>query len=156
MASNRLKSSEKASKNQLLRQLHFPKNSIVKLILAKGKKPTIISSKKLLPDVSSFHRVLRTGPSNLELENLSYSTIRTVKNTTANQVSYRENQKAIQLIKDNFPTSLLWTHSHFHGQHNPRPYITVNTLLSGQSEHKKNVTFSGDSEFILIPDLIQI
>ena len=59
------------------------------------------------------------------------------------------------MIKDNFPTLLSWTHSHFHGQHNPRPYITVNTLLSGQSGHKKNVTLSRDSEFILIPELIQ-
>ena len=93
-----------------------------------------VPSKKLLPDVQNFLRVLRTGPSNLELESLSDGTIRMVKKSNAISVTYKENQAAIRLITENFSFSLLLSYSRFSGQHNPRPY------LSNFNKNTKNVS----------------
>ena len=78
LAERRLQSSKKRSHYGELLQLSFPRNSIVRIILRKNEKVTLCGSKKLQPDVSNFFKVIRSGPTNVQVKNLSDGTIKTV------------------------------------------------------------------------------
>ena len=73
-----LHSSKKRSHYEELLQLSFPRNSIVRIILRKNEKVTLCGSKKLQPYVSNFVKVIKSGPTNVQVKNLSDGTIKTV------------------------------------------------------------------------------
>ena len=119
----KLTESERKSQNTELIGLSFPRNSIVKLHLSKSEKPTISGSKKLIPDTPAFFKVLRSGPSNCQIKNISDNSIRTVKKTALTLVNYEESQTALQLIRENFPKSLLWEANQPHRKTSAPTYI---------------------------------
>ena len=115
--------SEKRSEYKNLASLSFPRNSIVKLNLSKADKPTIEGSRKLLPDVQNFYQVLRSGPTSCQLRNISDNTIRTHKKSALTLVNFQESQEALQLMKDNFPKSLLWEYNAPHRKQSTPRYL---------------------------------
>ena len=57
-ADRRVQSSKRRSHFEELLELSFPRNCIVKVILSKNDKVTLDGSKKLLPDIHNFYKVI--------------------------------------------------------------------------------------------------
>ena len=113
-AEQRVISAKKKAQYSELLELSFPRNSIVKIILQKSDKPTVNGSRKLLPDVHSFYQVLRSGPTSVQVKNIADGTVKTIRKSSISLVTFNENQHADQLMRDNFPKSLLWAHNQYH------------------------------------------
>ena len=78
-ADRRIQSSKRRSHFEELLELLFPRNCIVQVISSKNDKVTLYGSKKLLPDIHNFYKVIRSGPTNVQVRNISDGTIKTIK-----------------------------------------------------------------------------
>ena len=136
-------------------ELSYPRNSIVKIILSKGDKPTVAGSKKLLPDMHSFVQVLRSGPTSVQVKNISDGTVRTIKKSSVSLVTFSENQRAVQLMKDNFPRSLLWGHNQYHRKQAMSKYV-YHSRHRPTDKKVKHVTFCENSHILYKSELIDI
>ena len=128
-AERRLLSSEKRSQYDSMLELSYPRNSIVKIILSKNDKPTVAGSNKLLPDVHSFFQVLRSGPTSVQVKNISDGTVRTIKKSSVSLVTFSENQRAKYV---------------YHSSHRPT------------DKQVKHVTFCENSQILYKSELIDI
>ena len=139
--------SKRQAYNEEFTKLSFPRNSIIKYHLSKNDKKTVEGSKKLLPDTSQFFQVLRSGPTQVQGRNLANNTVRTLKKQHIEMVSYKENQVALRLIRDNFPKSLLWEFNSPHMKQSKQVYIQNVTT---KSLVRKAVRFSLQSNTICL------
>ena len=149
----KLTESERRSHNTGLLELSFPRNSIVRLHLSKSEKPTISGSRKLIPDTPSFFRVLRSGPSNCQIQNISDNSIRTIKKTALTLVNYEESQTALQLIRENFPKSLLWEANQPHMKTSAPTYIHYSET---KESRQRTVTFNDSIQVMYIGNLVKL
>ena len=85
-ADRRVQSSKRRTQFEELLDLSFPRYCIVKVILNKGDKTTVDGSKKLLPDIHNFYQVLRSGPTNVQVRNISDGTIKTIRKTSPSSI----------------------------------------------------------------------
>ena len=151
----KLIASEKKTQYPALVQMSFPRNSIVKNLLSKSEKPTIEGSKKLLPDNPGFFQVLRSGPTNIQVRSLSDGTIRTLRKANVRLVTFTENQKAVQLMRENFPKSLLWEFNSFHRKQSlPRYLYHSKQTINGKK--MKQVKFSENSQIVCLDKLVEL
>ena len=147
------KESRRQSYNEDFVKISYPRNSIVKLYLKKNEKTTISGSKKLLPDTSQFFQIIRSGPTQVQAKNLSDNTIRTLKKEQIAMVTFKENQMALRLIRENFPKSLLWEFNAPHMKQSKPIYIQN---LTTKSHIKKSVRFSSHSSTICLGHMFNI
>ena len=125
----------------------------MKLGLKKSEKTTIKGSKKLLPDTSQFFQVIRSGPTQVQAKNLSDNTIRTLKKEQITMVTFKENQTALRLIRDNFPKSLLWEFNQPHMKQSKQVYMQN---IEAKTSKKKSVRFSQHSTIFCLQHLIDM
>ena len=146
----KLIASEKRSQYTDLVSISFPRNSLVKFHLSKSDKPTVAGSKKLIPDIQSFFRVLRSGPTSCQLKNITDGTVRTVKKSALTLVTFSENQECLKLIRENFPKSLLWEFNSFHRKQSLPAY------MHHMNSKVKHVTFNKQVEVLCLETLIKL
>ena len=99
--------------------------------------------------------MLRSSPTNVQVRSLSDGTVRTLKKANVKLVTFSENQKAVQLMRDNFPKSLLWEFNSFHRKQTlPRYLYHSRQTLKGKKV--KKFQFSENSEILCLDQLIKI
>ena len=154
-AALRVQSSQRRSQFDELLELSFPRNCIVKVILNKSDKATVNGSQKLLPDIHNFYQVLWSGPTSVQVRNISDGRVKTNRKTSISLVSFAERQCAVRLLRENFPKALLWEHNQFHRKQNYTKYV-FNSTIKTKKNVRKSVTFSPDSTYIDLDYLISI
>ena len=101
------------------------------------------------------NKILRSGPTSVQVKNIADGTIRTIRKSSVSLVNFSENQLALQLMRDNFPKSLLWGHNMYHRKQAPPTYLYHSSQR--QTKNKvKSVTFSEISQTLCLNQLISI
>ena len=104
--------------------------------------------------MSNFYKVIRSGPTNVQVKFFPDRTVKPVKKTSVALVSFSERQCAIRLIKDNFPKTLLWDHNQFHRKQSHTKYMFHTCQTTNKV--KKTVRFNPISIFVDLGYLINL
>ena len=95
------------------------------------------------------------GPTYFQVNNISDGTIKTVRKTSISLVTFAEKQLAVQLLRENFPKSVLWGHNQFHRKQTLTKYV-FNSTSTSRKKRVKTVTLNTHSEYIELSYLIDV